>query len=245
MRRSGSLSEAVMNKTVIIGERYKNAFSAALSAYFEDIIFLPDNPHVAPALAGHFDLSVFKTADNKLICASYLKGTRFENELHNREVDLIFDTAEQKSDYPMDCALNAMQAGKYLICNSEICSERITDACKGSTVINVKQGYVRCSVLHVAGNNYITADNGIASALTKAGCDVLMISTGGIELPGYDYGFIGGASFVCDNRVFFMGSINTHPDCAKILGFIEHCGMQTVSLGNGKLLDTGGAVVVY
>ena len=90
----------------------------------------------------------------------------------------------------------------------------------------------------------ITADCGIAKALSDVGTDVLVIPSGGIELPGYDYGFIGGASAVTDESVIFFGDIRSHGDYNAIVDFISRQGKTTEYIEGMSLTDYGGATVI-
>ena len=61
--------------------------------------------------------------------------------------------------------------------------------------MNTKQGYARCDVLPLeSAGKAVTADRGMAKALTENRIDVMVIRPGGIALDGCEYGFIGGAS---------------------------------------------------
>lgn len=61
-------------------------------------------------------------------------------------------------------------------------------------IVNINQGYARCSTLILNNRTAVTADISVKNALEKDGAKVLLISSGDIKLEGYDYGFIGGAS---------------------------------------------------
>ena len=61
-------------------------------------------------------------------------------------------------------------------------------------IVNINQGYARCSTLILNNRTAVTADISIKNALEKDGAEVLLISSGDIKLEGYDYGFIGVAS---------------------------------------------------
>ena len=80
--------------------------------------------------------------------------------------------------------------------------------------------------------------------MREHGCNVLLIQPGHIALPGYDCGFIGGASFVYENKVIFFGNIEKHPDYTEISAFIDEAGYETVYEKNTPLTDLGGAVVL-
>ena len=73
--------------------------------------------------------------------------------------------------------------------------------------------------------------------------DVLQIRPGHIALEGYDYGFIGGASFLLDsNTLAFTGHLDVHPDRDRILDFLRQHGVSAVFLTESPVFDIGGAV---
>ncbi len=75
--------------------------------------------------------------------------------------------------------------------------------------------------------------------LRREGFEVLLIHNGGVSLSPYEYGFIGGASGFLENKLYFIGDIDTHPDCAAIKSFISEAGAECISLSDGGLFDGG------
>ena len=110
-------------------------------------------------------------------------------------------------------------------------------------VISVKQGYTRCSTL-MTKDCAVSADKGILSALESLGFDTLQIGAGYIDLPGYDCGFIGGASFYDEGAVFFFGDPALHRDGERIKSFLSAHGTDCIPLTGGPLTDYGGAVII-
>ncbi|MCD8117342.1 MAG: hypothetical protein LUE21_09570 [Oscillospiraceae bacterium] len=75
--------------------------------------------------------------------------------------------------------------------------------------------------------------------------DVLEITPGYIELSGYQYGFIGGASFRLDaHTIAFTGTLDRHPDKMRILSFLAKHSVKPVFLTDRPLFDVGGAVLL-
>ena len=99
-------------------------------------------------------------------------------------------------DYPQDIIYNACSTGKYFIHNLKYTAPELLEAAERLDLrkVNVSQGYAKCSTCVVSEDAIITYDRGIARATRAAGLDVLTIEPGHVELPGYDTGFIGGAS---------------------------------------------------
>ena len=116
----------------------------------------------------------------------------------------------------------------------------------GMEQISVKQGYAACSAAvfgsAVHGSALVcTADKGIAEACERLGCTVLRIPQNtGIALPGYDCGFIGGASGYWDGRAFFFGNPLLHPALAPLCTALDARGIEVVPLSEGRLTDRGG-----
>ena len=114
-------------------------------------------------------------------------------------------------------------------------------------IININQGYARCSTLVLNNHSAITADISIKNALEKDGAEVLLIPSGNIKLEGYDYGFIGGASGkISDNTVVFFGNAKSHPYYSSIKEFCSKNNIETKILcKNMPLTDVGGIVKTY
>lgn len=148
--------------------------------------------------------------------------------------------------YPANVALNAVLLGDKIICREDALSVEVKKYCyeKNIEILNVKQGYAKCSTLVLNDNAIITADVNIHKAAVRSFVDSLLIRPGYINLDGADYGFIGGSSMVIGDTVVFFGDVNTHPDCSLILDFLYKHNMNHVSLFDGELVDIGGAVLL-
>ncbi|MBQ8509233.1 MAG: hypothetical protein IJ493_04925 [Clostridia bacterium] len=149
-------------------------------------------------------------------------------------------------DYPDDVRLNALFFGDCLYAYLPALSDTVRRLAEesGLELVNVRQGYTRCSVLALPhANRAVTADRGIADAMEARGVQVLRISPDGILLNGIPYGFIGGASFVDGERIIFYGRLNGHPDGDAIRTFCAESGCEVIEL-HGALTDHGGAVVI-
>jgi len=87
----------------------------------------------------------------------------------------------------------------------------------------------------------ITSDKGIYDKCCVGAVSgrTLLIKPSHIKLPGYKTGFIGGASGSHKDKIFFTGSLKTHPDGKLIREFIEKRGKKIVELYSGPLYDAG------
>ena len=150
------------------------------------------------------------------------------------------------SNYPNDILLNIAIVGKNAFCNIKHASKTILQHLEqnGYSINHVSQGYSHCSTLIISDNAIITADDGIASKAQAAGIDVLKISSGHISLRPYEYGFIGGASGVTNDAVYFCGSLSHHPNGEEIRNFCTSYGKQIVELCDMPLEDIGGILFI-
>ncbi len=190
----------------------------------------------------HADLSIFLFG--KRIFTSRMFHSE-NKEAFERIEDLgykiILIGEEPHSPYPFDIPLCARALGsEAIMANERYTAGEILELCRDEKVrlINVKQGYSACTSLCIGG--VITSDSGISSALAREGAEVLKISSGSVLLPGFDYGFIGGASGVDRKKILFCGSLDTHPNYKEIQAFASRFGVECISLSELPLLDVGG-----
>ena len=88
----------------------------------------------------------------------------------------------------------------------------------------------------------ICADRGLERSFSANGIDVALIENGGIALPPYEYGFIGGATGVFGNKVYFIGDYKRHPSAEIIENALSSEGYTPISLSDEPLFDLGGLI---
>ena len=147
-------------------------------------------------------------------------------------------------EYPRDIAYNAACTGRYFIHNLKHTAPALLRAAEsaGMTMVDVRQGYSKCSTVIVDENSIITYDLGLAKACEAAGLDVLTVSPGHVALPGYDTGFIGGASGRVGDTVYFNGDLEAHPDFDRIREFIHQRGLGLAWFSEWPLTDIGSII---
>ena len=84
----------------------------------------------------------------------------------------------------------------------------------------------------------------MAQALSKLGINVTVISNADISLPPYEYGFIGGASGVFGDTVYFLGNPDLHRDGEKIRAAITGAGYKLCALSDEPLYDYGTLIFI-
>jgi hypothetical protein len=196
-------------------------FQEPVSAHPDMLIFIGDGKIVC-----HKDY--FAVAESEILKISKLLGAK-----------MILSDESIGKEYPRDVLFNAAPVGDMLICRRDALSERVAELYGEEKIINVNQGYAKCSTCMVGDKAIITADKSIAEKAQAKGIDVLVISPKGVRLDGYDCGFIGGASGSDNENVYFCGNIDLHPDGEKIKAFCEKQGKKVVSLSDAALYDYG------
>lgn len=145
-------------------------------------------------------------------------------------------------DYPDDVAFNAACTGRYFIHNLSATNPKLLKAAcdMDMILIDVRQGYTKCSTVIVDETSLITYDEGIYRACCKyPELSVLLVSPGFVRLDGYDTGFIGGASGRVGDEIIFHGDLFGHPDFTRIVNFIEDRDLSCKWFADFKLTDIG------
>lgn len=146
--------------------------------------------------------------------------------------------------YPGDIRYNAASTGKYFLHNLKYTDPALLESAKnnGLKLIDVRQGYAKCSTCVVNPDSIITYDKGIAVPARAAGMDVLEISPGYIELPGFDTGFIGGCSGHIGETLVFSGDLSAHPDFDVIKEFVYERNIELEFFAEYPLTDIGSII---
>ena len=207
----------------IVDERMPQDAKACLSDLGFSVISLPPFSNLAAPVASHPDMLMLPLGDLLFVYREYY-------ETHASLLDTIAKAAGRKlcavekavsEQYPEDIGLNLFTVGKHLVGRTDKAPREVLDYAeeRGYTLHLVKQGYAKCSTVVLGDSAVITADPSILAAVNTMGIDSLSISAGGVSLPGYDYGFLGGACGVFGNRVFFCGALHKHRGFACFGGF--------------------------
>ena len=144
--------------------------------------------------------------------------------------------------YPSDVLLNIAIVGKNVFANTKNASKTVLEYLEkqGFCIHHVAQGYAHCSTCIVGENAIISADRGIIEAAQKANVDALQIDEGYICLPPYNHGFIGGSCGSYKDKIYFCGSLDSHPNGNEIRNFCLKHGKKVIELCNTPLIDIGG-----
>lgn len=220
----------------------QSAIKALKESGIEAIKVYPYKNLTANPEAAHADMQLLPIGGSSIIA---LKGN---DVLNNVLADNGFEVRLTSSEiidfkYPNCVKLNCAVVGNSIICNERYIDETVRNEFSGKSVINVSQGYAKCSTAIVAENAVITSDDSVYKAAVRNKIDCLKITEGHIELCERYHGFIGGACFKAEKGILaFIGDIRTHPDYINIKSFCLNYGVNILSLMSGNLTDIGGVV---
>ena len=207
-----------------------------------EVIELPPFGALDSRVASHPDMLIFELGGKLFLSRDYYKVAKSEIDSIIASIGLSPVLTDDKftSNYPGDIKFNAFTVSDFLIGNTEYISRDLKDFASdcGIKQVKVRQGYAKCSTL-VLKDAVISADKGICDAVRAVGCDALQISPGDVLLDGYDCGFLGGASGVYKNKIFFCGDITKHKDFESISEFSAARGYDIISLSGEPLYDVG------
>ena len=228
--------------TALAGKIPKSLSDAFLKEKIK-IVELLENNDLQPSVASHADMLAHSLDSKRILLSKHDENV--EIKLEKLGFEPIISSKPLSKDYPNDIALNSARIGKFLICNSKHTATQILDYCQLNNIeiINVAQGYAKCSTCIVNENAVITEDKTIKSECVKRGIDVLLINKGYVSLPGLNYGFIGGCScLISKSELAFFGDIKKHPDYKNIRAFLNNYNIVPLSLTSDNLIDIGGLI---
>lgn len=216
----------------------------ALSSEGIGVIKVERNEALFESISSHADLQLIHLTG---------KDVMFAGKCGNKTADMLsaigftvrYTEKELSNKYPGDCLLNAVIINNSIVCNTKAIDKSLCQYAEQRSwnIINVSQGYTKCSTAVVADKVIITADKKIADAMINENIDVLLIKPGYIELEGFDTGFIGGCcGKVSSDILLFNGNLSEHPDYNNITSFARNYGVYIETAGKGALKDFGGII---
>lgn len=211
---------------------------------FGNIIKVPKHPSVYESVCGHTDLLINILNEKELLVHKDI-NTSFISLLNNLDIKVKLSLSSLEEGYPGNIILNGINLKNYFIHNLKYTDKNLLKEVNGKTLIHVKQGYSKCSTAIVTENAIITSDISIAKKLKELKFDVLLLPPGDIDLPGIDYGFIGGCSGLLDNNVMaFFGSLDNYFYGHEVKNFLKHHKVEAIYLSKGRLIDRGSIFAI-
>ncbi|MBR1884695.1 MAG: hypothetical protein IJ809_07250 [Clostridia bacterium] len=194
-------------------------------------------------VSGHPDI-FFTNINGKLVVAKNV------NIVPKISSGILGESVEK--GYPATAKYNVCVNNKYIICNYKYVSEEVKKLAKKENleVINVKQGYTRCSALSLDENNYITIDLGIKKQLEKRNMNVLYVEEKNVKLLGSGgkyssmQGFLAGSLAILKNEVILFGDKDKLKNGRQIEEFVEKLGYKFIDFKNEDVIDYGSVICI-
>ena len=232
----------------LVDTRLGETEERALMLHGARVIRLPASKRLSEAVCSHPDILIFYNDGEIITSADYIEENPYAltdayEWVYGLKVTCTDDAFDPK--YPRDAIFNALVHAGYIFYKEDTVSHAVKEYAKrrGLKPIAVKQGYPACTTL-AFGNAAITSDRGMARALLQCGIKVTLIENGDIALPPHEYGFIGGASGVYKDKVYFIGNLSSHRDGERIKKAILDEGYTPVSLSRAPLRDLGRIIFI-
>lgn len=209
-------------------------------------IKIPKTNLVYQAINGHVDIQLnILDKESKLIIVHKDIEDNFIKKLKKLSFNVILSNSSLKDNYPKDIVLNSLITKDFLLHNLKYTDKEILKNKEGRKLLNVSQGYTKCSTLVVSEKAFITSDKKISDTLKKEGYDVLLVPPGDIILEGLNYGFIGGTGgLISDDKLAFFGSLDFYKYGDKVKAFLKDHKVTPIYLSNSKLIDRGSILTL-
>ena len=225
-------------KNIIVDFRIHNEEKEYLVSRGYNLLICPPNNLLYEAVSAHPDMLMHISGNSIMVHKDMSSEFILDLVLLNYKVYKSNSALETK--YPYNICLNSLSIGNFFVHSINFTDANLLSLVKDKKLINVKQGYTKCSTCVVNDHAIITSDVSIAKALSLEKIDVLLIPPGDILLPGLNYGFIGGATgLLCDNVLAFYGHLDHYLYGKEVLKFLNKHKVEPAFLRNGKLIDRG------
>lgn len=210
-------------------------------------ISIPKSKNVYEAIDGHTDiqLNLLKNDSQYKVIIQKNMPDQFKKILKENHIEYIVSKRALSNTYPGDVILNSLVLDKFFIHNLKYTDENLLKSQKSKKLINVPQGYTKCSILPVNDTALITSDIGIYKILIKHNFDILLLPPGDILLPSLNYGFIGGVGgMISKDKMAFFGDLDSYKWGNEIKKFLYKYDISPIYLRKGKLIDRGSLLTL-
>lgn len=225
--------------TIFVDSRINAEELYNLKQLSTSIMKVPCYNKLYTSIQGHPDILMHIVNKNTIIVHKDMP-IDFIHMLHKLNFNVLLSDSALESSYPLDIRLNAVSLPNYFIHTLKYSDKKLLNYNKKKTLINVKQGYTKCSLAIVNNSSFITSDISMAKTLNDYKFNVLYVPAGDIVLDGLDYGFIGGTcGLIEENILCFFGDLNYYKYGNEVLDFLRICKVEPIFLRKGKLIDRG------
>ncbi|MEE0867100.1 MAG: hypothetical protein UIL37_02215 [Clostridia bacterium] len=192
----------------------------------------------------HADLGICIISEKTAVCPPDTCAY-YNNVLSRYGYRIIEGKKSIGSNYPKDCAYNVGIVGKRCFMKKSACDSILLEELikAGMEIVNVNQGYSKCSLCALDENTIITADESIKKAAEGLGMKVFFTSNKGIVLEGFQNGFIGGCLGKLDAKTLLShGNLSMLEEGNTLLKNLNKNGFEVKSIKEGDVIDIGSVI---
>ena len=236
-------------KELIIDNRMRIEEKDKLKELGYKLIEIETSKDVYSEISSHTDIFCTKIKENLVVEPTKYNLIKSKVE---KEINIIKGSSKVESKYPNDIKYNVCVLGKNAIHNFQYTDKKIKEILQKENfdLINVKQGYTKCSIAVIDENSIITSDRGIYEELRNKNFNILFIENKlNIKLLNNNQislmdGFIGGAISRIENNIFISGDLRKIDNDNKIRNFIKERNLNIISFDNLEVIDYGGIIEI-
>ncbi|WP_294984495.1 DUF6873 family GME fold protein [uncultured Fenollaria sp.] len=195
------------------------------------------------AVATHPDMSLFKY-DEEILIASRESFEYYSEIFKATKIKIINANEDPFENYPGDVKFNALRVGEHLICKKDACADEIMNRFDGGKTINSSQGYVKCSVIDIGSEYFVTDDKYLQKIINGLGHKSILLEKGLVKIKDYDYGFIGGASGYASDKIFLTGLIKDEANRNRLEEFAREINKELIYLTEYDIFDVGTLMIM-
>lgn len=226
-------------KKVLLDYRVSETEKDALHKYGYESFIVPKSNCLYYAVCGHPDMLLHILDKNNIIVHREM-DISFISLLEAVGYNVIKSQNCLQSKYPYDILLNGLSIGCFYLHNLKYTDPTLLYFLKDKKLLDIKQGYSKCSTAIVSETAAMTSDIKIHEILCSCGIDVLLLPPKHIELPGLDYGFIGGSCGLLDEgTIAFFGNLNKYKYGKEVMSFLIKHDVKPLFLRDSPLIDRG------
>ncbi|HYE84056.1 MAG TPA: hypothetical protein VEG39_18045 [Clostridia bacterium] len=196
------------------------------------------------AVDGHPDMLMLHMGEDRIVLAPNVYD-QMAPRLEKKGFAVTKGATWLVRNYPGNIAYNVLRMGNLVFHNVKYTDAEVVRMLEkeNATLINVSQGYTKCSVCILDSRTLITSDRKISITAEKYGIESLLIKPGGIDLEGLNYGFIGGSSgLLSKNQIAFTGSMESMEDSNRLKEYLSRKGFESTALCEKRPVDYGSII---
>ena len=232
-------------KCVLVDNRISPTSVENLKKEGIEVIFTKNIDNLYDAVKSHPDMQIHHLGENNFIC----EPTVFDYyKKILPDADIISGKTELNEKYPFDIAYNAAWVGNYVFHNFSYTDSILYEYYQALNLklINVKQGYSKCSIAVINDNAIITSDLKVAQICENYNIDVLYVNPEDIRLNTLSNGFIGGICGKIDIDILAVnGNIQKLKSYDKIKTFLDKYCIKTINLNDEIPYDVGSIIPIF